>query len=116
MNEAQTIASTKLAGSNDYFSVGELAELLKLHPATIRLWIREGRLPSARKDQKDTRKWLIQGDEVAQLLAANPTLGYAHRPVRDTRRELEAAAEPGPRPQETGARALGTGLLERGLS
>ena len=49
MNEAQTIASEKLAGSTDYFSVSELGEMLGLYAATIRLWIRE-RLPSVRKD------------------------------------------------------------------
>ena len=113
MNEAQTIASEKLAGSTDYFSVSDLAEMLGLHAATIRLWIREERLPSARKDG---RRYLIQGDEIAQLLAATPTLGYAHRPAREARRELEASVDAGPRPQETGARALATGLLQRGLS
>jgi excisionase family DNA binding protein len=113
MNEAQTIASENLAGSTDYFSVSELAEMLGLHAATIRLWIREERLPSARKDG---RRYLIQGDEIAQLLAATPTLGYAHRPAREARRELEASVDAGPRPQETGARALATGLLQRGLS
>jgi predicted site-specific integrase-resolvase len=87
--------------------------MLRLHPATIRLWIREERLPSARKDG---RRYLIRGDEVAHLLAASPTLGYAHRPSREARRELDASVDTGPRPQETGRRALSTGLLQRGLS
>ena len=47
----------------------ELANLLQLHAATIRLWLREDRLPGARKDG---RKWLIRGDDVARLLAENP--------------------------------------------
>jgi excisionase family DNA binding protein len=112
MNEAQTIASEKLAGSSGYFSVAELAEMLGLHPATIRLWIREDRLPK----RKDGRRYLLQGDDVAKLLAVTPTLGYAHRPAREAKRELEASVDDTPRRQETGPRALATGLLQRGLS
>jgi uncharacterized protein YjcR len=41
MQVAQTIASQKMAGSTDGFSVSELAEMLGPHPSTIRMWVRE---------------------------------------------------------------------------
>jgi excisionase family DNA binding protein len=111
MNEAQTIAANQLAGSTEEFSVTELANLLQLHAATIRLWLREDRLPGARKDG---RKWLIRGDDVARLLAENPTLGYAH--PRDAQTGIDASVVGERRRRaEVGPRALGAELLERGL-
>jgi excisionase family DNA binding protein len=112
MNEAQTIASEHLSGSAEYFSVAELAAMLKLHEQTIRLWIRQDRLPT----RKDGRRYLVKGDDVARLLAAEPLLGIPHRPAQQARRQLEATVDAAPRPQETGRRALATGLLQKGLS
>ena len=115
MNEAQTIASEKLAGSHDYFSVRELAELLELHPATIRLWIREGRLPSARKDQRTPQ--MADPRRRGRTAARREPHAWIRPPARPRgRRELEAPPTPARAHRRRVARALGTGLLERGLS
>jgi len=56
--------------------VTEVADVVGLHPATVRQWIRQGRLQSARRSG---RRWLVRGDEVARLLESTQSLGTAHR-------------------------------------
>lgn len=110
MNEAQRIAADRLAGSMDEFSVTELANMLHLHTATLRLWLREGRLSGARKDG---RRWLIRGNDVAELLAQNPTLGYAH--PRANQPEASLLVGERRRQAEVGPRRLGADFLDLGL-
>jgi excisionase family DNA binding protein len=56
--------------------VTEIANIVGLHPATIRQWIRQGRLESARRSGG---RWLVRGDEIARLLESTQSLGNAHR-------------------------------------
>jgi excisionase family DNA binding protein len=52
---------------DDYtLTVSEVAERFRLKPATIRLWIREGKLPARRFGE---RKYLIRESDVTELVA-----------------------------------------------
>lgn len=95
---------------SDEMSVTEIAEMLGLHTATIRAWIREERI-SARKDG---RRWLLRRSDVEQLLRDEPSLGKPHRANRSERRDSTLASARRPDPEE-GPRAYGTGILESGL-
>ena len=50
-----------------YYTIAEAAELLKLHPQTLRRWIREGKLP-ARRFGRQFRLTLEDIERVAQPL------------------------------------------------
>lgn len=51
---------------DDYtLTVSDVAERFRMKPATIRLWIREGKLPARRFGE---RKYLIREADVAELV------------------------------------------------
>jgi excisionase family DNA binding protein len=51
---------------DDYtLTVNDVAERFRMKPATIRLWIREGKLPAKRFGE---RKYLIREADVAELV------------------------------------------------
>jgi len=50
-----------------YYSPEEIAELLNLHPATIRKWIRQGKL----KAVKLGRVWRIMEEDLQEFLNQN---------------------------------------------
>jgi excisionase family DNA binding protein len=93
--------------------VTEIASVVGLHPATIRQWIRQGRLDSARRSG---RRWLVRGDEIARLLDSTQSLGTAHR-SKNTGAEPRGPVDPdanrrrGPR---SGPRAIAMSI-GRGL-
>ncbi len=52
---------------DDYtLTVNEVAERLRMTPATIRLWIREGKLPAKRFGE---RKYMLREADVAELVS-----------------------------------------------
>ena len=38
--------------SGDFYTIGEVAKMLKKHPNTIGRWVKEGKLPTTRRDNK----------------------------------------------------------------
>ena len=92
----------------------EIANIVGLHPATIRQWIRQGRLDSARRSGG---RWLVRGDEIARLLETAQSLGNAHRSKNRPGAEPRGPVDPeanrrrGPR---SGPRAIAMSI-QRGL-
>ena len=77
----------ELGGIPDWLTPSQAAELLQVHPQTVRVWIREGRIPS----QKFGGSRRIPRD---QLLASRARTAAAHRAARSAtpqRRETTAA-------------------------
>lgn len=56
-----------------WLTLGEIAEELRVNPATVRLWVSKGQLDATRAGM---RKWIVRRSEVERMLAsANATAG-----------------------------------------
>jgi excisionase family DNA binding protein len=64
-------------------TVKEVAERLRIHPVTVRLWLKDGRLRGVRIGGTKTG-WRIPASEVDRILAG--------RPVQDAEEEGKAEA------------------------
>lgn len=62
----EVLAELKPIASGDYLSVVEAARIAGVHPETIRLWIRAGRLPR----HKSGREWRVMRAELDAFLKA----------------------------------------------
>ncbi|MGZ6588190.1 MAG: helix-turn-helix domain-containing protein [Solirubrobacteraceae bacterium] len=64
-----------------WLTVAEIAEELRVNPATVRLWVSKGTLPAKRAGQ---RKLLIRRSDLAHMLEVTrgdpPAIGYQPRP------------------------------------
>jgi excisionase family DNA binding protein len=91
-------------------TVTEAAEMLDLHTATIRIWIREGLLDA----RHDGRKYFVRGEALKRLLDENPRLGTPHRmspAEQDADAPVKAAPPPLRRRRRGSSRALATEAL-----
>jgi excisionase family DNA binding protein len=50
----------------------EIAQTLGMNPSTVRLWVREKRLPA----EKVGRKWMVRRADLEQMLADQPHVGH----------------------------------------
>ena len=75
--------------NEEWLTVQEAADRLKVHPETIRVWLRDGRLKGTQPMNKRVG-WRIHYSEVARLLVgpvrtdlpANPDEINWHHPIR----------------------------------
>ena len=60
------------AGPQDdpWLTLGEIAEELRVNPATVRLWVSKGQLEATRAGM---RKWIVRRSEVDRMLACRPS-------------------------------------------
>lgn len=58
---------------NQILTINQVAELLHVHPHTVRKWIFEGKLRAS----KPERKYLITSDAVTDLLKQTEFKGYS---------------------------------------
>jgi excisionase family DNA binding protein len=85
--------------NQEYLTIDEAAEKVKVKPDTVRDWLRSGRL----KGYKAGRLWRIRPQDLETFLEGKPT-----DEDLDDAQALEAArAEPGTRPYEEVRRELG---------
>ncbi|MDE3130716.1 MAG: helix-turn-helix domain-containing protein, partial [Acidobacteriota bacterium] len=58
------------AGSQDdpWLTLGEIAQELRVNPATVRLWVSKGQLEATRAGM---RKWIVRRSEIDRMLAAS---------------------------------------------
>jgi ABC-2 type transport system permease protein len=79
---------TDMSDDDPWLTVAEIAEELRVNPATVRLWVSKGTLPATRAGQ---RKLLIRRSDLDRMLEATrndpPARGYQPRP-RDPRYPL----------------------------
>lgn len=50
------------------YTVKEVAELLRVHPVTVRTWIREGKLKSIQLKSQGPGKYRIEQQEIERIL------------------------------------------------
>ena len=67
---------TPAPDDDPWLTVPQVSEQLKLHPATVRAWVKSGRLAAARAG----RTWRVRRSEVdrALLSDASPAYGLPH--------------------------------------
>ncbi|HEX3804177.1 MAG TPA: helix-turn-helix domain-containing protein [Solirubrobacteraceae bacterium] len=90
MNE--TTGSAEPESRDDrWLTLAEIAEELRVNPATVRLWVRKGQLEATRAGM---RKLIVRRSELERMLAsANPTAGKVPDPAVS---ESPFTANPGP--------------------
>jgi excisionase family DNA binding protein len=65
-------ATTPASEDDPWLTVPEVSDQLKLHPATIRAWVKSGRLRAVRAG----RTWRVRRSEVDRALLADASPGY----------------------------------------
>src|SRR5450755_4015337 len=58
-----------------WLTVPQVSEELKLHPATVRAWVKSGRLAAVRAG----RTWRVRRSEVDRALLSDASPGYARQ-------------------------------------
>lgn len=66
---------TPAPDEDPWLTVPQVSEELKLHPATVRVWISSGRLAAVRAG----RAWRVRRSEVDRALLADASPAYVHQ-------------------------------------
>jgi len=75
---------------------------LKVHPATVRLWIRNGRLRATRVG----RSWRVRRSEIDRVLESGSSPAYAEPGTGDTR---DSSESPSRAPRQIADRLMSVG-------
>jgi excisionase family DNA binding protein len=89
------IAATPAPEADPWLTVQQVSEELKLHPATVRSWVKTGRLAAVRAG----RTWRVRRSEVDRALLSDASPAYARREPAPpaTQAPTESARMPAPR-------------------
>jgi excisionase family DNA binding protein len=88
------IPDTPSPGEDPWLTVQQVSEELKIHPATVRAWIRQGRLQAARVG----KGFRVRRSEVDRAIGAVTSPASAQDQLR-SKNEPEAAGSPRPAPR-----------------
>lgn len=96
------ISNTPVAGEDPWLTVPQVSAELKIHPATVRIWIKTGRLRAVRVG----REWRVRRSEVDRTLMsdASPAYGQGH-----DAREPNRASGPMPAPRQIADHIMAVG-------
>ena len=84
---------TSAPEQDPWLTVAQVSEELKLHPATVRAWVKSGRLAAVRAG----RTWRVRRSEVERALMSDPSPAYARSSgslAAPTHGELSPTAAP----------------------
>ena len=65
-------SSPPTSGEDPWLTVAEVSDELKLHPATVRSWVKSGRLAAVRAG----RTWRVRRSDLDRALELDPSPGY----------------------------------------
>jgi excisionase family DNA binding protein len=82
-------------GEDPWLTVQQVSEELKIHPATVRVWIKDGRLRAVRVG----REWRVRRSEVDRALLLDASPAYL-RQEADSAREHETVPTAPPAPRQ----------------
>ena len=102
---ADNSAATPASEDDPWLTVPEVSERLKLHPATIRAWVKSGRLGAVRAG----RTWRVRRSEVDRALLADASPGYDRQPAPPRAEPSEPMRTPAPRQIAAHILAVGPG-------
>jgi hypothetical protein len=74
----------------DALTIPQIAQQLRVHQATVRLWINQGRLKAQRASPKPQARWWVKPEDLQTMLDAHHSRGRPATP------EFESDYEPGP--------------------
>lgn len=89
------IPETSSPGEDPWLTVQQVSQELKIHPATVRVWIKQGRLQAVRAG----KGFRVRRSEVERALGAEPAPAPSREQASLTG-EAEAAASPPPAPRQ----------------
>jgi excisionase family DNA binding protein len=79
-------------GADPWLTLAEIAEELRVNPATVRLWVSKGQLKASRAG---VRKWIVRRSDLERMLAATrPSRVDAHGPPADERHPAPSRSNP----------------------
>lgn len=84
---ADNISTKPVPGEDPWLTVHQVAAELKIHPATVRSWINDGRLRAVRVG----REWRVRRSEVNRALMSDASPAYAELEA-ESPREPESAS------------------------
>ena len=81
----ETSPTRSNSGEDPWLTVPQVGSQLRIHPATVRIWIKSGRLAAVRVG----REWRVRQSVVDRALMAEASRAYAEQEAESTR-EAEA--------------------------
>jgi excisionase family DNA binding protein len=87
--------SRPVSGEDPWLTVPQVSSQLRIHPATVRIWIKSGRLGAVRVG----REWRVRQSEVDRALLLDASPGYAQQEAAAARR-ADATPAPTPAPRQ----------------
>jgi len=91
----EPISPTIAAGEDPWLTVQQVSDELKIHPATVRAWVKNGRLAAVRAG----RTWRVRRSEVDRALLTDASPAYLEQEGSSSR-EAEAVSPPTPAPRQ----------------
>jgi excisionase family DNA binding protein len=82
--------TTPAPEDDPWLTVPQVSEQLKLHPATVRAWVKSGRLAAARAG----RTWRVRRSEVDRALLSDASPGYDPHPAPASAADAARTAAP----------------------
>ncbi len=81
------VSNRPVPGEDPWLTVQQVSAELKIHPATVRAWIKGSRLRAVRVG----REWRVRRSEVDRALMSDASPAYAEEEA-DSSRELESGS------------------------
>jgi excisionase family DNA binding protein len=83
-----------VSGEDPWLTVPQVSSQLRIHPATVRIWIKSGRLAAVRVG----REWRVRQSEVDRALLSDASPAYAEQEADSARQSDGGSARiPAPR-------------------
>jgi excisionase family DNA binding protein len=98
-------ATTPAPDEDPWLTVPQVSEELKLHPATIRAWVKSGRLAAVRAG----RTWRVRRSEVDRAMLSDASPGYQRHEPAVPAGEPPAGSLPVPAPRQIAANIMAVG-------
>jgi excisionase family DNA binding protein len=88
-----------------WLTVQQVSQELKLHPATVRQWVKTGRLAAVRAG----RTWRVRRSEVERALMSDPSPAYARQAPSSPSPSATDGSLPTPAPRQIAANIMTVG-------
>ena len=92
---ADNPSNRPVPGEDPWLTVQQVGAELKIHPATVRVWIKDGRLRAVRVG----REWRVRRSEVDRALMSDASPAYVEQEA-DSSRERESGSSRTPAPRQ----------------
>lgn len=90
----EQISNSPAPGEDPWLTVPQVSAELKLHPATVRAWIRSGRLAAVRAG----REWRVRRSQIDRALLSDASPAYVAQEAESSRdRDVVSSRTAAPR-------------------